>query len=391
MKTTKLTNMDFEKNNEYINIIQRKFSDQGYTLTNTSLIEDSDIFTRKSGVKLSSKLYSFIDPSGRSVSLRPEFTTSIIKNFLKKYETSDLPLKFQYCGPVFAYNPNELDGLEQRTQIGVELLGENSLNIDADIISMSVKALEIIGIDKIEINIGNLELFNKILSVFELSTPAKSLILNNIHQIQNNKITTEEIISKAKRLGILNTEKKEYKNITFKETKKYDSSGAILKENLNSSVGQRSADDIIERLFKKRKFSDNIQTFKDAISLTKSLIEINGPPEKTLDKIRSILSNYSIPEKLLLPLEEISNLLGKSINPINKIHLVPAHIRGLEYYTGIIFDINYKNKSESIHLGGGGRYDDLVQIFGGKKKVPALGFAYSLENILKSLEIINVK
>ena len=91
------------------------------------------------------------------------------------------------------------------------------------------------------------------------------------------------------------------------------------------------------------------------------------------------------------PLEEISNLLEKSINPINAIHLVPTHIRGLEYYTGIIFDINYKSESESIHLGGGGRYDELVQIFGGKKRVPALGFAYSLENIQKALKIINGK
>ena len=99
----------------------------------------------------------------------------------------------------------------------------------------------------------------------------------------------------------------------------------------------------------------------------------------------------TIPEKLLIPLEEISNSIEKTIGPNANINLVPAHIRGLEYYTGIIFDINYQNKSELIHLGGGGRYDELVQILGGREMVPALGFAYSLENIQKVLKIINGK
>ena len=394
MTSSKLQNIDFEENNDNIidtvDNLKNFFLNKGYTPTSTSLIEDSDIFTRKSGVRLSSKLYSFVDPGGRSVSLRPEFTTSIIKNFLTKYKADDLPLKFQYYGPVFAYNPNQIDGLDQRNQIGIELIGQNGLKVDTDILSMAIKALELIGINKTIIKIGNLEFLNKILSVFELSNPAINLILHNLHFIQANKITTEDIICKAEKLGILNTLRANRQN-TDKKTSKLDFSGTVLKENLNNTVGQRSPDDIIDRLFKKRRYSDNSQTLKDAIFLTKNLVKIDGPPEKTLNDTRKVLQDNSIPEKLLLPLEEISISIAKSIGPNTNIHLVPAHIRGLEYYTGIIFDITYQNKSELIHLGGGGRYDELVQILGGREKVPALGFAYSLENIQKVLKIINGK
>ena len=394
MTASKLPNIDFDKTNkkiiDTIDNIKNFFTTKGYIPTSTSLIEDSDIFTRKSGVRLSSKLYSFVDPGGRSVSLRPEFTTSIIKNFLKTYEPDDLPLKFQYNGPVFAYNPNQIDGLEQRNQIGIELIGQNGLEIDSDILYMSIKALELIGMDKTKIKIGNLEFLNKILTVFELSNPAINLILNNLQSIQSNKITTEDIIYKAEKLGIFNNTKNNPQNTPNKENK-LDFSDIVLKEHLNSTVGQRSPDDIIKRLFKKRKYSDNSQALKDAIFLTKSLVKIDAPPEKALNETRKILQENSIPEKLLIPLEEISNSIEKTIGPNANINLVPAHIRGLEYYTGIIFDINYQNKSELIHLGGGGRYDELVQILGGREMVPALGFAYSLENIQKVLEIINGK
>ena len=56
--------------------------------------------------------------------------------------------------------------------------------------------------------------------------------------------------------------------------------------------------------------------------------------------------------------------------------------RGFTYYTGIIFDMEYKKGSNSIPLGGGGRYDGLVKLLGGPAEVPATGFAVNIDSIL---------
>ncbi|MBN18006.1 MAG: hypothetical protein CL758_00775 [Chloroflexi bacterium] len=381
MISPKLPNINFDnKTNNTTDDLKNYFTNQGYTTTETSLIEESDIFTRKSGVKLSSKLYSFIDPGGQRVSLRPEFTTSIIKIFLNEYTNNDLPLKFQYYGPVFGYNPSQNKGLEQRTQIGIELLGQNGVEIDTDILAMAIKSLKLIKIDNIEITIGNLEFLNNLLSFFDLSNPAKNLVLNNIQLIQSKKLTTKALINKAEKLGILNQNINKYKN-NHPKNNPLDFSAIILKENLNSSMGQRSSDDIIDRLYNKNNFSDDLETLKNVINLIKSLSSIKGKSEKALNETRKILNKNSLPEKLLLPLEQISDSIEKSIGPNTNIQIAPTHIRGLEYYTGLIFDINYRKDSELIHLGGGGRYDELVQVLGGTDKIPALGFAFSIENI----------
>ena len=70
------------------------------------------------------------------------------------------------------------------------------------------------------------------------------------------------------------------------------------------------------------------------------------------------------------------------LNIKNKeIFFSPNTGRSLEYYTGIVFEI-YK-KSKKIHLASGGRYDNLMQILGSKRKIPAIGGAINYDNLLK--------
>ena len=59
--------------------------------------------------------------------------------------------------------------------------------------------------------------------------------------------------------------------------------------------------------------------------------------------------------------------------------------RSVEYYTGLVFEI-YK-KSKNINLASGGRYDNLMQILGSKRKIPAIGGAINYDNLLKIWKI----
>ena len=105
----------------------------GYDQVETPIIEETELFIRKSGGELSNKLYSFVEPGGNNVSLRPEITSGLVRTANQKINTSK-NLRFYYSGPVFRYSPQ--DGIyanksRQYTQIGAELFGSKSIHSDA--------------------------------------------------------------------------------------------------------------------------------------------------------------------------------------------------------------------------------------------------------------------
>ncbi len=78
---------------------------------------------------------------------------------------------------------------------------------------------------------------------------------------------------------------------------------------------------------------------------------------------------------------EIRQILNFTRN--NQIVIDPSLARGLSYYTGAIFEINVPDLAGS--LGGGGRYDGLIGMFG-KEQIPAVGFSLGLERIILIME-----
>ena len=78
------------------------FARRGYEPVDTPLLEETELFIRKSGGDLSSRLYSFREPGGYDVSLRPEFTAQVLR-LAAMSRLDDLPARFQYAGPVFRY------------------------------------------------------------------------------------------------------------------------------------------------------------------------------------------------------------------------------------------------------------------------------------------------
>ena len=68
--------------------------------------------------------------------------------------------------------------------------------------------------------------------------------------------------------------------------------------------------------------------------------------------------------------------------PASRIQIQPALARNWDYYTGIVFELW---SGEGHHIGGGGRYDELAHLVGGQRDVPAVGFAYYVEQLLEAL------
>ena len=125
---------------------ERCLSEAGFQRLDTPVVERTDLFVRKSGGEVSSSLYTFLDPGGISVSLRPEFTPSVIRWFIENRPDQD---RFCYSGPVFRYGGTRGGRFRQFHQVGGELLGVSGAAGDSEILSVAHRCLEAGGVDRL--------------------------------------------------------------------------------------------------------------------------------------------------------------------------------------------------------------------------------------------------
>ena len=143
--------------------IQRLFREKlhsfGYQPIQTPTFEFFDVFSREIGTTPSKELYKFFDKEGNTLVLRPDFTPSIARCAAKYFMDETIPLRFCYAGNNFI-NTNNLQGkLKETTQMGAELIGDDSPEADAEMIAMLVEALLNSGLKKFQVSIGQIDYF----------------------------------------------------------------------------------------------------------------------------------------------------------------------------------------------------------------------------------------
>lgn len=131
----------------------------GYEDIQTPTFEFFDVFSREIGTTPSKELYKFFDKEGNTLVLRPDFTPSIARCAAKYFGEENIPLRFSYVGNTFTNTSNLQGKLKEVTQMGAELVGDASVEADAEMISLVVKALLNVGLKRFQITIGQVEYF----------------------------------------------------------------------------------------------------------------------------------------------------------------------------------------------------------------------------------------
>ena len=91
---------DHQVLSEAVGTLKSFLSEAGYGPIDTPLLEETELFVRKSGGELTSRLYTFTEPGGRRVSLRPEFTSSVIRYFIDEVGPDGAPGSYRKTGPL---------------------------------------------------------------------------------------------------------------------------------------------------------------------------------------------------------------------------------------------------------------------------------------------------
>jgi histidyl-tRNA synthetase len=126
-----------------------------------------------------------------------------------------------------------------------------------------------------------------------------------------------------------------------------------------------------------------------AIEKLKPLFSLVGTTSERLSKLRELLSNSAMGKEGVNEVEFVVNTINELGLKASKIELDVTLARGLDYYTGAIFEVSAPLGVQMGSIGGGGRYDDLTGIFG-LKGVSGVGISFGLDRIYLVIEELDL-
>ena len=369
---------DFEINRRIADRVFSALSDRGFLPLDTPLLEQTDLFVRKSGGEIAESLYTFSDPGGIAVSLRPEFTPSVIRWFVENSGHASEQCRFQYSGPVFRYGGVRGGRNRQFTQCGGELIGVPAPDGDSEILESAAQCLDQGGVTTYSVRLGHIGIVREMVRSQGLSDPLQMFILSNLDVISEGEEGKGRLTEQAVAAGLVYRSELGHLELPIRD----DAIPALeaLGRSLPGPTGRRSREQIMVRLASRMRKAVPEAEFVSALSNVAELLKPRQTSWDSLEAITAVMescgASLSAVEDLNSTLDSIS-CFGDGV----PVELDLSFVRGRAYYTGIVFEFTSTSDGSDVSLGGGGRYDDLVRAFGGTA-TPACGFALNLDELV---------
>ncbi|MFB6223721.1 MAG: histidine--tRNA ligase [Haloarcula sp.] len=282
----------------------------GFREVGTPALEPTQMYVDKSGEEIVEELYSFEDKGGREVAMTPELTPSVARMVVAKQQELSKPIKWVSTRPFWRYEEPQQGRFREFYQTNVDIFGSSEPTADAEILAVAVDMLTELGLTSDD---------------FEIRVSHRDILSGVLESFEADVDVTEAIRAVDKRDKI---DREEYLD-------------SLVEAGLN--YGQ--ADTFDEML---RVDADEIDTLGD--------ITGSDDVREATDNLQAVLdaaADFGVRDHLTVSL---------------------TTARGLDYYTGVVFECFDSTGEVSRAVFGGGRYDDLIEGFGGQP-TPAVGFA----------------
>ena len=339
--------------------ILRSVKSKGFKYIDLPSVIEANHIVQRSGENFRKFIFSFIDQNGSELCLRPDLTIAsclrYLENNLKGKE------KIFYSGQAYRKSQNKKDSII-RDQVGFEIIGsKDEKNDDKEIINTSLKSLQNIKYTSGTLTIGNVEIFNLLISKLDIPKRWKLRLSRHFWREKyfNDLLKRLETNSDVDPT-IVEIDKKRY----FK----------MLKEDLSKVIAGRSIDEILKRFDNKIRDPRGTKKGENVSKIIKEFLKIKCPINKAADVLNKFFKKYQI--NLVVD----QRYFPTSVNRTSKLNVVfsTSFGRQLEYYTGMVFKIDIKSNNKIKNIINGGRYDQLISDLGSKKQISAVGAALNL-------------
>ncbi|MEM5836280.1 MAG: histidine--tRNA ligase [Candidatus Aenigmatarchaeota archaeon] len=312
-----------------IQTIKKIFEAYGFETIETPALEELELLTAKSGEDVAKQIFRIESEKEKKLGLRFDLTVPLAR-FLANNPQLPKPFKRYAIAPVWRYEEPQAGRLRQFYQADVDICGSSSMEADVECIACAVDCLKALGFKDLKVRVNNRKLLEAFVEILKEKIPEEVKI----------EFGSLEIFRAIDKLGKIGKDgvKEELKKIGMPEKQ-------------------------IEELLK--------------------IISIEGKYEEVLKEGEKLLKNNSKGKEGIEELKQIYEF-SKIYGIAELLVLDFSLARGLDYYTGPIFEIEVK-KEKIGSLAGGGRYDKLIELYGGKP-TPATGISLGIERIMEILK-----
>jgi len=272
-------------------------------------LEPLDLYTKKSGEEIVGQLYNFVDKGDRQVALRPEMTPTVARMVAGRANALRKPVRWFSVPQLFRYERQQKGRLREHFQLNVDIFGEADVSADAELLAVAVEIMRALGLGPDSVRARVSD--RRLLNALLLASGVT----------EEQLPATYAVIDKIERTPLAQSQQR------------------LVDAGLTSD----RATDVTTLVTEARSLGALRERFGGDVAVAEHLARF--------DQYFAALDALGVGEYVDLDLRIV---------------------RGLAYYTGIVFEL-FDATGEFRAICGGGRYDNLLQALGGVD-MPALGF-----------------
>jgi ATP phosphoribosyltransferase regulatory subunit len=359
------------------------FERAGYARVAPAILQPAEPFLDLSGEDIRKRMYLTTDPQGHELCLRPDLTIPVSRDYLAS-PTAGKPEGFCYLGPVFRHRD---EGSSEFLQAGIESFGRpDTAAADAEMLALGLDATAHYGLGAPDIRIGDVALFSALVAALELAPAWKRRLIKDF----NHKTSLAHDLD---RLSISASHARpEYQGVLAALAGSDPKAAHALVTDLLSiagitAVGGRSVGEIADRFLEQAALGAQTSLPRETRALIEKFLAISGDPDEAAAELRAFARQTFVPQaKIALDaaldlFESRTGFLAARGVDVARLRFSTAFGRGLDYYTGFVFELHAPSPHANGPLVAGGRYDGLLARLGSAGPIPAVGFAVWIERL----------
>ena len=315
--------------NQMKRIIEETYQKYGFLPLDTPVIELSEVLLAKAGGETEKQIYRF-NKGDNDLSLRFDLTVPLSKYVAKNYGNLNFPFRRYQIGKVYRGERTQKGRFREFYQCDIDVIGDGELDLinDAELPSVIYTIFTKLGFSNFTIRINNRK------------------ILNGLFESLNQKEKSVEILR------------------------------------IIDKIDKIGKDAVIEEL-------EKIEVEKEAVEKIIEFISINGTSDEKIEKLKKLNIENETYIKGVEELEYVVKHMRMFEIPENNFNVDLTIARGLDYYTGTVYETFLNDYRELGSVCSGGRYENLAEYYT-DKKLPGVGVSIGLTRLFYKLNEMNL-
>ncbi|MEE8633710.1 MAG: ATP phosphoribosyltransferase regulatory subunit [Methyloceanibacter sp.] len=366
------------------------FARTGYEPVAPSILQPADVFLDQIGESVRGRTYVFTDLAGDELCLRPDLTVPVSRLYLERHPQADTVARYCYNGPTFRFQPFGAGRTHPREfrQAGIECFGAvDRESADLEVILLAVESVRSAGLREFGLRFGDIALFYALINALDLPERWRLKLHHyfwrpaSFHALLGRLARGERPDSDGPAAALAGTLAGETPE------RAEELVAAYLEEQAVPLAGSRSLSEITEGLLDNAADLRAEPLPKEVATVIDYFLAVAGPPREAMDQVAMIGkgAGLDIDAALDAVLRRFDRLERDGVD-LGRATFATELGRTLEYYSGMVFQIEGAGMDQTEPVAGGGRYDGLLAALGAPREVPAVGLAVHTERLLGAVE-----